>query len=295
MNLTLTPNKSAASPDTAANAPRRRRLTRLPRRGSMAVGLVIVTVLLVVAVGSMFWTPYDPDASGVGLPYQPPSAEHWFGTDRVGADVFSRTMAAAATDVGITLAAVLIALVVGTVVGAVSGFVGGAVDTVVMRFMEILQAFPALLLAMLMVAAVGPGTLNVIVVVSIVGIPNYVRLVRAEILSKKHWQFAEAARMVGNSRSRVLFRHLLPNSMTPVIGFSSVNASWVAVIVASLGFIGLGIEPGSAEWGSMISRGQDSILSGEWWISTFPGIAILVLSAAFYLIGDGLTESGEQR
>lgn len=269
---------------------RRRLRVPLPRSGSMTTGIAVVAAMAAVAVVSRFWTPYDPTASGVGLPYLAPSRLHLFGTDRVGADVFSRTMAATTTDVGITVAAVAIAFTIGTVLGALAGYFGGALDIVTMRLMEIMQAFPSLLLAMLMVAAVGSGITNVIVVVSIIGIPNYVRLVRAEILSKKNWQFAEAAKMVGNSPIRVLFRHLLPNSMRPLIAFSSINASWVAIIVASLGFIGLGIEPGSAEWGSMISRGQDAILSGQWWISTFPGIAIFVLSGAFYLIGDGLTD-----
>lgn len=273
----------------------RTRRIRLGRLNSMQLGLGIVGLMAVVAVGTRFWTPYDPDASSVGPPYEAPSPAHLFGTDRVGSDVFSRTLSATTSDFGITVAAVLIAFVIGTFLGALAGYFGGVLDAVTMRLMEVLQAFPSLLLAMLMVAAVGSGTTNVIVVVSIIGIPNYVRLVRAEILSKKNWQFAEAARMVGNSPLRILFRHLLPNSMRPLIAFSSINASWVAIIVASLGYIGLGIEPGTAEWGSMISRGQDSILSGQWWISAFPGVAILVLSFAFYLIGDGVTESSERR
>ncbi|MCU1690235.1 MAG: hypothetical protein JWN20_2163 [Jatrophihabitantaceae bacterium] len=271
---------------TLQPARRRRRSTPL----SVWLGAGIVAVMAVVSATTRLWAPYDPDTAGVGPPYAAPSRDYLFGTDRVGSDVFSRTLSAATTDFGITLSAVVIAFVIGTALGALAGFYGGILDTILMRLMEIVQAFPALLLAMLMVAAVGSGIVNVIVVVSILGIPNYVRLVRAEILSKKNWQFAEAAKVIGNRPSRVLFRHLLPNSMRPLIAFSSINASWVAIIVASLGFIGLGIEPGSAEWGSMISRGQDSILSGEWWISGFPGIALLLLSASFYLIGDGLSE-----
>ena len=282
-----------ASPvEAPSSVPRKRRLTRvISGSASMRLGLIVVAVLAVIAIGANFWTPYNPTASGTGRAYQAPSLAHLFGTDRVGADVFSQTMAATSLDVGLTLAAVLIAFAVGTVIGALAGFYGRWVDMVIMRLMEILQAFPSLLLAMLMVAAVGSGLVNVIVVVAIVGIPNYVRLVRAEVLSRKTWQFAEAAKMVGNRPIRVLFRHLVPNSLEPLIAFSSVNASWVAVIIASLGFIGLGIQPGSAEWGSMISRGQDGIVTGEWWMSFFPGMAILVLAGAFYLIGDGLSDA----
>jgi peptide/nickel transport system permease protein len=257
----------------------------------MQLGIAVVLLLGVMALVGRFWTPYGPTATATGPVYAAPSLGHLFGTDSVGTDVFSQTLAAAGEDMGLTLAAVIVAFAVGTVIGAVAGFAGGWVDLVVMRVMEMLQAFPALLLAMLMVAAVGSGLVNVLLVVAVLGIPNYVRLVRAEILSKKNWQFAEAARMVGNRPVRVLFRHLLPNALTPPIAFSSVNASWVAVIIASLGFIGLGIEPGSAEWGSMISRGQDAIVTGQWWISVFPGLGILLLSGAFYLIGDGLSEA----
>jgi peptide/nickel transport system permease protein len=135
----------------------------------------------------------------------------------------------------------------------------------------------------------------VIIVVAIVGIPDYLRLARAEILSKKTWQFAEAGQMVGNPPLRLLRKHLVPNSVLPLIAYSSINASWVTGLIASLGFLGLGIEPGSAEWGAMIARGEDSIVSGEWWISFFPGLAIFVLAAAFYLIGDGITEGRDRR
>ncbi|OLT00301.1 hypothetical protein BJF90_36120 [Pseudonocardia sp. CNS-004] len=274
-----------------------RTLCRHRFRGTptMRLGLVVVGILTLVAVVSLFWTPYDPAATKVGPVYDAPSASHWFGTDRVGADIFSLTMAGTRIDVGITIAAVGIAFVVGTTLGALAGFYGGWVDAVVSRLTEIMQAFPTLLLAMLIVAAVGPGVWNVIIVVAIVGIPDYLRLARAEILSKKTWQFTEAGRMVGNSPVRLLRRHLVPNSVLPLVAYSSINASWVTALVASLGFVGLGIEPGSAEWGAMIARGEDSIVSGEWWIAFFPGLAIFVLAAAFYLIGDGITQKGDGR
>lgn len=264
----------------------------LQRSVSLRVGVAIAAVLGVAAVVSVFWTPYPPMASGVGPVYDPPSAAHWFGTDRIGADVFSRTLAATSLDVSITVAVVLLALAVGTVWGALAGFYRGWFDTLTMRFLEILQAFPSLLLAMLVIAVAGPGVVNVIIVVALLPLPDYVRLARAEIMSKKTWQFAEAARMVGHRPLGVLFRHLVPNSLRPLVAFASINASWVAGSIAALGFVGLGIEPGAAEWGSMIARGQDSITSGEWWISFFPGIGIFLLAAAFHLIGDGLAEAG---
>jgi peptide/nickel transport system permease protein len=143
---------------------------------------------------------------------------------------------------------------------------------------------------MIVVQAVGPGEQNVITVLAFVGLPYYTRLVRAEILSKRNWPFAEAARMVGNPPVRVAFRHLLPNALGPVFAYASVNAAWVVLVTASLGFLGIGIEPGRAEWGAMISRGQPQIMTGEWWISLFPGLAVIGLTAGFYLSGDGIRD-----
>jgi peptide/nickel transport system permease protein len=165
----------------------------------------------------------------------------------------------------------------------------------IMRTLEVVQAFPSLLLAMIVVQAVGTGTTNVIVVLAFVGLPYYTRLVRAEILSKRTWQFAEAARMVGNAPLGVAFWHLLPNSLGPVFAYTSINAAWVVLVTASLGFLGIGIEPGRAEWGAMISRGQPQIITGEWWISFFPGLAVLGLTAGFYLLGDGIRDVMDPR
>lgn len=281
---------------TPGVAPRRRR-RRTRGRWALPAGLTLLGVLLATALLSQVWTPYPPDATGVGPVYAPPSADHWFGTDRVGADVFSRTVAAGLTDVLITIAVVALALAVGTLWGSLAGFYGGVLDAVTMRLLEMIQSFPALLLAMLAVAVAGPGLLNVILVVAIIPLPDYVRLARADVMSKKSWQFAEAARMVGNRPVVVLFKHLVPNSMRPLLAFASISASWVTGNIAALGYVGLGIEPGSAEWGSMISRGQDAIVSGDWWISFFPGVAILLLCTAFHLIGDGLSDAnaGEKR
>lgn len=271
--------------------PRRSSRTRLARSYSLRAGLAVLGVFILMALVSHIWTPYPPLADNVGLPFTPPNVHHLFGTDRLGGDIFSRTLAAASTDVGITVAVVAIALVVGTVWGSVAGFYGGPFDTATMRFLEMMNSFPPLLLAMLVIAVAGTGILNVILVVSLLPLPDYVRLARAEIMTKKTWQFAEAARMVGLRPRGVLFRHLVPNSMRPPLTFASINASWVTATVGALGFLGLGIQPGSAEWGSMIASGQDAVIAGQWWISFFPGLAIFLLAAAFHLIGDGLADS----
>jgi peptide/nickel transport system permease protein len=261
------------------------------RRVSLWVGVTILAGLAVAAVVSHFWTPYPPMADGVGPVFSPPSRAYLFGTDRVGADVFSRTLAATATDVGLTVAVVLIALFVGTLWGSLAGFYGGWFDQGTMRVLEVLNAFPSLLLAMLVIAVAGSGIINVIFVVALLPLPDYVRLARSEVMSKKTWQFAEAARMVGHTPRDVLFRHILPNSLQPELAYASINASWVAATIGALGFLGLGIQPGSAEWGSMIARGQDAIIAGQWWISVFPGLGIFLLATAFHLIGDSIADA----
>lgn len=283
MTTVIAPSRLSAG-KTASRRERR-------RAWSLRLGLALLTVLVAAGILGLFWTPYPPEAMGVGPVYQAPSLPHPFGTDRLGADILSRTMAAATTDVGITVIVVALSFVVGSIWGSLAGFFGGWFDYVTMRVLELLNSFPSLLLAMLVISIAGPGVLKVILVVAVLPLPDYVRLTRVEIRSKKTWQFADAARLVGRQPLGVLFVHLLPNSLGPVLSYASVNASWVAATVGALGFLGLGIEPGSAEWGSMISRGQNAVLSGQWWVSFFPGLGIFLLAAAFHLIGDGIADS----
>jgi peptide/nickel transport system permease protein len=253
-------------------------------------GTGIVGCFVALSVVSLFWTPYPPLAPATGDFYAAPSLGHVFGTDATGGDIFSRFMRAAATDVGLTLAVVAIALAVGTVWGSLAGFYGGWADRLSLRVLQVMNSFPSLLLAMLVIAAMGRGLVDVILVVALIPLPDYVRLARAEIITKKNWQFAEAARMIGRRPLGVLFRHLVPNSVRPLFTYAAVNGSWVVATVGALGYLGLGIQPGSAEWGSMIAGGQQGIVSGQWWISFFPGLGIFLLAAALHMIGDGLTD-----
>ena len=262
---------------------------------SLTAGTIIVGIFILVAFFAKFITTHDPDALLTGDPLSGISGEHWFGTDRLGSDVFSKTVTATALDLRITVSAVLVALAIGVLFGTVAGYYSGVVDLILLRLLEILQSIPTLLLAMMVVVAIGPGEGNVIVVMAFIGMPYYARLVRAEILTKRTWEFAEAARMVGGSPMRVAFRHLLPNSLSPVLAYASVNAAWVVLVTASLGFLGIGIPPDTAEWGSMIARGQTEIITGEWWVSVFPGVFVLTLTAGFYLLGDGVRDVMDPR
>jgi peptide/nickel transport system permease protein len=273
-----------------------RQVRRRPKLSwSMRIGGAVLIFYVAVALISLFWTPYDPLTPGIGDGYDAPSWAFPLGTDRLGADMLSRLMAGTRYNLGITLTAVAIAFCVGTTIGVVAGYYGGAIDTVALRAVEIFQAFPGLLFAMLVVQAVGAGIVNVILVMSFVGIPDYLRLARGEIHSRRSWQYAEAARMVGNPPWRVAFRHLLPNSIGPLLAFTSINAAFVALITASLGFLGLGLGPNTPEWGNMIARGQDGVMTGQWWVSFFPGLAILGLTGAFYLLGDAISDLTDPR
>ena len=273
-----------------------RQVRRRPKLSwSMRIGSAVLIFYVAVALISLVWTPYDPLTPGIGDGYDAPSMAFPLGTDRLGADMLSRLMAGARYNLGITLTAVAIAFCVGTTIGVVAGYYGGAIDTVALRAVEIFQAFPGLLFAMLVVQAVGAGIVNVILVMSFVGIPDYLRLARGEIHSRRSWQYAEAARMVGNPPWRVAFRHLLPNSIGPLLAFTSINAAFVALITASLGFLGLGLGPNTPEWGNMIARGQDGVMTGQWWVSFFPGLAILGLTGAFYLLGDAISDLTDPR
>jgi len=273
-----------------------RQVRRRPKLSwSMRIGAAVLIFYVAVALISLVWTPYDPLTPGVGDGYDAPSSAFLLGTDRLGSDMLSRLMVGARYNLGITLTAVAIALSVGTTIGVIAGYYGGAIDTVALRAVEIFQAFPGLLFAMLVVQAVGAGIVNVILVMSFVGIPDYLRLARGEIHSRRSWQYAEAARMVGNPPWRVAFRHLLPNSIGPLLAFTSINAAFVALITASLGFLGLGLGPNTPEWGNMIARGQDGVMTGQWWVSFFPGLAILGLTGAFYLLGDAISDLTDPR
>jgi peptide/nickel transport system permease protein len=253
--------------------------------------------MVLMSLVSLIWTPYPPAETGAGAVSSAPSAAHWFGTDSVGSDVFSRTISAGRTDVLYTILVVAVALVIGSIWGALAGFLGGWFETVTLRLLEVVQAFPALLMALFVISILGPGALNVILVVAIIPLPEFVRLARAEVMTKKNWQFAEAARMVGNRPLVVLFKHLMPNSWRPLLAYASVSAAWVCGNIAALGFIGVGIQPDAVEWGSMIARGESDVVAGAWWEALFPGLGVLVLAIGFQLVGDGIAarNRGEHR
>jgi peptide/nickel transport system permease protein len=261
-------------------------------RGNPATiaGAVIVLLVALSALLAPYVAPYDPYEVDINAASAPPSLAHPFGTDQYGQDVFTRVLVAARLDLTIALSAVLISMAIGVTLGAVSGFLGRWVDEFVMRSQDVLQAFPRFVFAMAVAWAIGPGVFTVIVATAAINVPGYARLMRNLMLSVKESQFAAAAIAVGNSRFRLLWRHLLPNCMVPIIVISTLQCGWAILEAAGLSFIGLGVRVPEAEWGVMISMGLQDFLQGHWWIYTFPGLAIAFTVLGFNLLGDGLQD-----
>ena len=271
-------DSSVLTPDT----------TRL--RGVMPIMLVAIVILagwLVVALAAPVIAPYDPDAIDIMNMLSPPSAIHWFGTDQVGRDVFSRVLFASRVDLMMCVAGVLPPLVIGTTVGLLSGYFGGVVDTVFMRIYDLTVAFPFFVLVLAIVGVLGPGLMNVILALTLVGWVSYARLVRAQVLTIRESEYVQAAKSLGYSSFAILSRHVLPNAIGPVIAYAVSDAVLVMLAGASFGFLGMGAQPPLAEWGVMIADGQ-SFVQQAWWICLFPGFAAISLGLGFALLGDGL-------
>jgi len=262
---------------------------------SAAAGLVIIVSLILVAVFGRFIMPYDPFFGGdISQNFQPPSAAHWFGTDELGKDIFSRVIAGAAVSLRVGVLAVASALIIGTILGAISAYYGKTTDMLIMRFMDMMLAIPDILLAIAFMTALGPGLEKAIIAIGFVTIPQYARIVRGSILSAKEDDYVAAAKLVGNSNIRVIFRHILPNIMSPIIVRSTLGVSSAILDTAALGFLGLGVQPPYAEWGTMLGSGRGYIFLAPY-ILVFPGLAITITVLAFNLFGDGLRDALDPR
>ena len=261
-------------------------------RGNPAtfVGLAIVGLIVLAAIFGPLIAPFDPYHVDINAAALPPSLAHPFGTDQYGEDLLTRVMVAARLDLLMAGSAVLLSMAVGVTLGAVSGFFGRWLDEGVMRSQDVLQAFPRFVFAMAVAWAMGPGIITVIVATATINVPGYARLMRNLMISVKESQFALAAVAVGNPRLRILWRHLLPNCLTPIIVVATLQCGWAILEAAGLSFIGLGVRVPQAEWGVMIAMGLQDFLQGHWWIYTFPGLAIAVAVLGFNLFGDGLQD-----
>jgi peptide/nickel transport system permease protein len=234
--------------------------------------------------------PYDADATDPAVALQAPSWQHWLGTDIYGRDLLSRIIFAGQVDLSVAFGATALALAVGSTIGALSGLYRGWVDLIIMRCVDSVMAFPAFILAMAITAALGNSVTNVLFAIALTQVPTYLRLVRGEILRIREMEYADAARVVGNPPWRLVFVHLLPNCLPPIIVQGTLAMGYALLTMAALSFIGLGIRPPQSEWGSMTAEGAQYIVTGEWWLFLFPGLAIVVMVLSFNLIGDALRD-----
>ena len=258
------------------------------------VAFGLLGVLIFCALFGAALVPHDPLAS-VGDILQPPSRVHWFGTDQLGRDVFSRVIVATRLDLAISFGAVALSFVAGSVLGCVAGYWGGWFDAVISRGLDMIMAFPLFVLAMGIVAALGNTVENVIYATAIINTPFYARVVRAEVNIRRNAGFVQAAKLAGNSDLRVLALHLFPNALPPLMVQVSLNLGWAVLNAAGLSFIGLGVRPPTPEWGIMVAEGANYIISGEWWLALFPGLWLMLAVFTFNLLGDGLRDMVDPR
>ncbi|ACZ77752.1 binding-protein-dependent transport systems inner membrane component [Dickeya parazeae Ech586] len=259
----------------------------IPRQHALRAGIVIVGLWLCIALFAPWLAPFDPITQDATSSLLPPGGAHLFGTDNFGRDIFSRVLWGARVDLQICLLGVIFPFLLGTTLGALSGYLGGVVDAAIMRLIDIVLAFPFLVLMLAIIAILGLGLGSFYIAMAMVGWVSYARLVRAQVLTLKQRDFIVAARSLGYSHARILFRHLLPNAITGALVFSMSDCVLVLLNGAAVSYLGLGVQPPTAEWGVMVAEGQ-SFITTAWWITTFPGLAIVLLAMGFSLLADGL-------
>ncbi|MHB8645764.1 MAG: ABC transporter permease [Thermomicrobiales bacterium] len=253
----------------------------------------VLLVLVLLAIFAPIVAPYDPIKQSADL-LQPPSRQYLFGTDELGRDILSRIIFGARISLTVGLIAVGIAGSIGTVIGLISGFIGGALDNVIMRIIDVLLAFPGIILAILIMATLGASLVNVVIAVGIGAIPLYARTVRGATLAVKENDYILAARALGANAKHIMFRHVLPNVIGPVIVLGTVGIAGTIIAISGLSFLGLGAKPPSPEWGAMLSQAR-IYLRKAWWLTTFPGLAIMISVFAINLIGDALRDTLDPR
>lgn len=254
------------------------------------LAFTLLALLVVAALAGPWLVPYNPLHTSSQMQLKPPSWQHWFGTDQLGRDVFSRVVAATRLDLVISVAAVALSFAAGSVLGALGGYLGGWTDRIVGRLCDTIMAFPLFVLAMGIVAALGNTIENIVYATAIINLPFYARMSRVEVGVRRNAGFVQAARLTGNSDLRTLAVHVFPNALPPMMVQASLNMGWAILNAAGLSFIGLGVRPPTPEWGIMVAEGANYIVSGEWWLALFPGLALMLAVFTFNLLGDGLRD-----
>ncbi len=257
-------------------------------------GLVVVILLVLSAIFAQYLTTYDPIKRDVKNRLQFPSAEHWLGTDALGRDVYTRIVYGGRVSMWIGLASVFLSMLFGIPLGLISGYSGGAIDTVIMRVMDLILAFPGIIFAIWLVSMLGPGVNQVIVAIAFWNLPEYSRVIRASVMAIKEVDYIQAARALGANYWRIIFGHMLPNVIAPIIIISSLSISGAILSGATLSFLGLGAQPPTPEWGAMLSDGRPYMRTA-WWLAVFPGVLLTIVVLATNLFGDGLRDALDPR
>lgn len=252
------------------------------------IGMALCIMWILIAIFAPLLAPYDPELQMKGMRFLPPSLDHWFGTDRSGRDVFSRVLYGCRISLPAGLITVAISFVVGIFYGGIAGYIGGKLDDVLMRFSEMVQSFPPLILAMIIAAALGANITNSIFAMAVIWWPNYARLTRSIVLSVKENDYVIAGKVMGAGHVRLLFKDILPNSLGPLIVMCTLDLGNAILMFAGLSYLGLGVQPPIPEWGSMVSEGVENF--NYWWIATFPGLAIFTVAVGANFVGDGLRD-----
>ncbi|MFQ5433045.1 MAG: oligopeptide ABC transporter permease [Nitrospinota bacterium] len=265
------------------------------RRNRFAMGGgALVLALFLIAVLAPTLSPYDPGHVDTGILLQPPSAAHWLGTDELGRDVLSRMIYGSRISLMVGFVAVGLATVIGVIIGAISGYYGGWVDELMMRFVDIMLTFPSFFLILAVIAMLEPSIVNVMVVIGITGWMGVARLVRAEFLSLRKRDFVAAAQSIGQSDFAIIFRHILPNAMAPVLVSATLGIAGAILTESALSFLGIGVQPPTPSWGSILTEGKNYI-EFAWWLSLFPGLSILFTVLGYNLLGEGLRDALDVR
>ncbi|OQW58624.1 MAG: peptide ABC transporter permease [Proteobacteria bacterium SG_bin9] len=254
------------------------------------ISFALLLVLVICAIFGPYIVPHDPLASDTAAKLAPPSAKHWFGTDQLGRDIFSRVVVATRLDLAIAVFSVGLVFAVGGLAGVMAGFFGGWTDRILGRIVDTIMAFPLFVLAMGIVAALGNTVTNIVLATAIINFPLYVRIARAEANVRREAGYVQAARLTGNSDLRIVLTTIFPNIMPIMVVQMSLTMGYAILNAAGLSFIGLGVRPPTPEWGIMVAEGASFIVSGEWWIALFPGLALMLAVFCFNLIGDGLRD-----
>ena len=265
------------------------------KRNRLAVGgLVIIVITFLIAGLASFLSPYDPGKTEVSMKLNPPSFQHFLGTDQLGRDVFSRMLYGSRVSLSVGFVAVAISIGIGIFVGAISGYYGRWIDAVLMRFVDIMLCFPSFFLILTVVALLGPSLFKVMVVIGITSWMGTSRFVRAEFLSLRERDFTQAAKALGVKDHRIIFRHILPNALAPVFVTATLDVATAILVEAGLSFLGFGVQPPAPSWGNILTEGRTYIFDA-WWLTVFPGLAILITVLSFNLLGEGLRDALDPR